>query len=81
MTEAAVLSVQNASKSFASRKALDGVSLDVRKGEMIWGHIALKFECRCPIIALNVRAEHTFACLINGISVPNPLAVRQLYFP
>ena len=35
MTEAAVLSVQNASKSFASRKALDGVSLDVRKGEMI----------------------------------------------
>ena len=35
MTEAAVLSVRNASKSFASRKALDGVSLDVRKGEMI----------------------------------------------
>jgi phosphonate transport system ATP-binding protein len=35
MTDAAVLSVRNASKSFGSRKALDGVSLDVRRGEMI----------------------------------------------
>ena len=34
MTDA-VLSVRNASKSFGARRALDGVSLDVRKGEMI----------------------------------------------
>ena len=32
---AAVLSIQNASKSFGARRALDGVSLEVRKGEMI----------------------------------------------
>jgi phosphonate transport system ATP-binding protein len=31
----AVLSVRNASKSFGARRALDGVSIDVRKGEMI----------------------------------------------
>jgi len=35
MTDAAVLSVRNASKSFGSRRALDSVSLKVRKGEMI----------------------------------------------
>ena len=35
MTDAAVLSVRNASKSFGSRKALDGVSLHVARGEMI----------------------------------------------
>jgi len=35
MTDAAVLSVRNASKSFGSRRALDGVSLDVARGEMI----------------------------------------------
>jgi len=35
MPDAAVLSVRNASKTFGARKALDGVSLDVRKGEMI----------------------------------------------
>src|SRR4051812_20561070 len=31
----AVLSVRNASKTFGARRALAGVSLDVRKGEMI----------------------------------------------
>jgi len=31
----AVLSVRNASKSFGARRALDGVSIDVAKGEMI----------------------------------------------
>jgi len=35
MTDAAVLSVRKASKSFGSRRALDSVSLDVSKGEMI----------------------------------------------
>ena len=35
MSDAAVLSIRNASKSFGARRALDGVSLDVRKGEMI----------------------------------------------
>ena len=35
MSEAAVLSVRNVSKSFGSRRALDSVSVDVRKGEMI----------------------------------------------
>ena len=35
MTSAAVLSVRNASKTFGARKALDGVSLDVARGEMI----------------------------------------------
>ena len=35
MTDAAVLSVRNVSKSFGSRRALDRVSLDVAKGEMI----------------------------------------------
>ena len=35
MSEAAVLSVRNVSKSFGQRRALDGVSLDVSKGEMI----------------------------------------------
>ena len=35
MTDAAVLSVRNASKSFGSRRALDGVSLGVNRGEMI----------------------------------------------
>ena len=35
MSEAAVLSVRNASKSFGSRRALDSVSLNVSKGEMI----------------------------------------------
>src|SRR5690348_744793 len=35
MTDAAVLSVRNASKTFGQRRALDGVSLDARKGEMI----------------------------------------------
>ncbi|WP_394763522.1 ATP-binding cassette domain-containing protein, partial [Phenylobacterium sp.] len=31
----AVLSIRKASKSFGERRALDGVSLEVRKGEMI----------------------------------------------
>ncbi|MFC3079379.1 phosphonate ABC transporter ATP-binding protein [Phenylobacterium terrae] len=35
MSDAAVLSVRNVSKSFGSRRALDGVSVDVAKGEMI----------------------------------------------
>jgi len=35
MPDAAVLSVRNASKSFGSRRALDSVSLNVSKGEMI----------------------------------------------
>ncbi|ACG79727.1 phosphonates ABC transporter, ATP-binding protein [Phenylobacterium zucineum HLK1] len=35
MSDAAVLSVRNASKTFGSRRALDAVSLEVRKGEMI----------------------------------------------
>jgi phosphonate transport system ATP-binding protein len=35
MTDAAVLSIRNASKTFGQRRALDGVSLDVSKGEMI----------------------------------------------
>jgi phosphonate transport system ATP-binding protein len=35
MPDAAVLSIRKASKSFGERRALDGVSLDVRKGEMI----------------------------------------------
>jgi len=35
MPDAAVLSIRKASKSFGDRRALDGVSMDVRKGEMI----------------------------------------------
>ena len=35
MSDAAVLSIRNASKTFSARRALDGVSLDVRKGEMV----------------------------------------------
>lgn len=35
MSDAAVLSVRNVSKSFGSRRALDGVSLNVARGEMI----------------------------------------------
>jgi phosphonate transport system ATP-binding protein len=35
MTPDAVLSIRTVSKSFGSRRALDGVSLDVAKGEMI----------------------------------------------
>src|SRR5512133_1276996 len=35
MPDAAVLSIRNVSKSFGERRALAGVSLDVRKGEMI----------------------------------------------
>lgn len=35
MSDAAVLSIRNASKTFGQRRALDDVSLDVRKGEMI----------------------------------------------
>ena len=35
MSDPAVLSIRKASKSFGARRALDGVSLDVRKGEMI----------------------------------------------
>jgi phosphonate transport system ATP-binding protein len=35
MSEAAVLSIRNVSKTFGQRRALDGVSLDVAKGEMI----------------------------------------------
>jgi len=35
MPDAAVLSIRNVSKSFGARRALDSVSLDVRKGEMI----------------------------------------------
>jgi phosphonate transport system ATP-binding protein len=35
MTDAAVLSIRNASKTFGQRRALDGVSLDANKGEMI----------------------------------------------
>ena len=35
MPDAAVLSIRNASKSFGARRALDRVSLEVRKGEMI----------------------------------------------
>lgn len=35
MSEAAVLSVRSASKSFGSRRALDSVSMNVSKGEMI----------------------------------------------
>ena len=35
MSDAAVLSIRNVSKSFGSRRALDSVSLDVARGEMI----------------------------------------------
>ena len=35
MSDAAVLSIRNASKTFGERRALDGVSLDVARGEMI----------------------------------------------
>ena len=35
MTSDAVLSIRSVSKTFGPRRALDGVSLDVRKGEMI----------------------------------------------
>jgi len=35
MTDAAVLSIRNVSKTFGQRQALGGVSLDVKKGEMI----------------------------------------------
>lgn len=35
MSDAAVLSIRDVSKTFGARRALDGVSLDVRKGEMI----------------------------------------------
>jgi phosphonate transport system ATP-binding protein len=35
MSDAAVLSIRNASKTFGQRRALDDVSLDVRRGEMI----------------------------------------------
>jgi phosphonate transport system ATP-binding protein len=35
MPDAAVLSIRNVSKSFGQRRALDAVSLDVNKGEMI----------------------------------------------
>ncbi len=35
MSDAAVLSIGNVSKTFGARRALDGVSLDVAKGEMI----------------------------------------------
>src|SRR3954468_17236744 len=35
MSDAAVLSIRNASKTFGQRRALDGVSLEVAKGEMI----------------------------------------------
>jgi phosphonate transport system ATP-binding protein len=35
MSDAAVLSIRDISKTFGQRRALDGVSLDVRKGEMI----------------------------------------------
>jgi phosphonate transport system ATP-binding protein len=35
MTDAAVLSIRNVSKTFGVRRALDKVSLDVRRGEMI----------------------------------------------
>jgi len=35
MSDAAVLSIRNVSKSFGARRALDGVSLDVSRGEMV----------------------------------------------
>lgn len=35
MTDAAVLSIQDVSKTFGARRALDSVSLDVRRGEMV----------------------------------------------
>jgi phosphonate transport system ATP-binding protein len=35
MSDAAVLSIRTASKTFGQRRALDGVSLEVRRGEMI----------------------------------------------
>jgi phosphonate transport system ATP-binding protein len=35
MTDAAVLSIRNVSKTFGARRALEKVSLDVRRGEMI----------------------------------------------
>jgi len=35
MTDAAVLAIRNVAKSFGSRRALDGVSLDVARGEMV----------------------------------------------
>lgn len=35
MSDAAVLSIRSASKTFGQRRALNGVSLDVRRGEMI----------------------------------------------
>lgn len=35
MSDAAVLSIRDASKSFGARRALDSVSLEVRRGEMI----------------------------------------------
>ena len=35
MTTDAVLSIRSVSKTFGARRALDGVSLDVARGEMV----------------------------------------------